>query len=74
VSRRFDFRIILVSLDTSRQRRILTPGPGSYERDVRVGHKVWIGLWRRDPGGTMVGDYSVLGTSTIVMPHVPRTP
>ena len=45
---------------------------GIYKRDVDVGHNVWIGYGACLLRGVTVGNNSVIGTSAVVTPNVPR--
>jgi acetyltransferase-like isoleucine patch superfamily enzyme len=45
---------------------------GIYKRDVRVGHNVWIGYGACILRGVLVGDNSIVGTSTVVTRDVPE--
>jgi acetyltransferase-like isoleucine patch superfamily enzyme len=45
---------------------------GIYKRDVRVGHNVWIGYGACILRGVIVGDNSIIGTSTVVTRDVPE--
>jgi acetyltransferase-like isoleucine patch superfamily enzyme len=45
---------------------------GIYKRDVRVGHNVWIGYGACILRGVIVGDNSIVGTSTVVTRDVPE--
>jgi acetyltransferase-like isoleucine patch superfamily enzyme len=45
---------------------------GIYKRDVRVGYNVWIGYGACILRGVIVGDNSIVGTSTVVTRDVPE--
>jgi acetyltransferase-like isoleucine patch superfamily enzyme len=44
---------------------------GIYKRDVRVGHNCWIGYGACILRGAIVGDNSIVGTSTVVTKNLP---
>ena len=45
---------------------------GIYKRDVRIGHNVWVGYGACFLRGVVVGDNSVIGTSSVVCRDVPE--